>query len=121
MIGLKREPSGALKDVPENQLARDSLHETVVETKSFGDARGADRVRRTEDDSDHPPLCPAELDVDSEILEPFSANLSCAARNHLDRHGVIVGEAVVPGFCSRCVRCKNRSHKFIIAWSSPLP
>ena len=104
-----------------NQLARDSFNEAVVETKSLGDARGADRVRRTEDNSDDSPLRPVELDVHSEVLEPVSANLGCVARNHLGRHGVIVGEVAVPGFCSRCVRGESLSHNFIIAWTSTLP
>ena len=107
--------------LPQRFLSDDAFHEAVVETKSLGDARGADRVRRTEDHSDHPPLRPVELDVDSEVLEPVSANLSCVARNHLGRHGVIVGKGAVPGFCSYCVSCKSLSHDFIIAWSSTLP
>ena len=112
---MEAEPSGALEDVPENQLARDSFNEAIVETKSLGDARGADRVRRTEDNSDDSPLRSVELDVHSEVLEPVSANLGCVARNLLGRHGVIVGD------CPRCVRGESLSHNIIIAWSSTLP
>ena len=121
MIGLEGESTRTIEKVPANQLSHDSFREAVVETKPLSDDRSAYRGRRAKNDGDHPPLRPVELDVNSEILEPVSANLSCVARNDLGRHGVMVGEAAVPGFCLRRVRCESLSHNFIIAWSSTLP
>jgi len=122
VIELEPQARGrALEDLPPCEPTYDAFDEAIVETEPLGDARGADRVRRTEDDSDHPPLRPVELDTHREVLKPVSANLGCVVRNHLGRYGVIAGEAAVPGFCSRYVRCESPSHNFIIAWSSISP
>src|SRR5712692_4458271 len=73
--------------------------------ESFCETRGGDRIRRAENDGNHPPLRPVELDPHGQGFKPFTGDyrgLGSELHRVLERW--VAGERGDPGSCSDRVR-----------------
>ena len=93
VIGLELQTGRrALEDVPTDQLSDDTFHEAVVQMEPLRETRGGDRIRRAENNGNHPPLQAVELDANGEGFKPVT-------RDRQIRHCRAEASSAAPGLC----------------------